>query len=155
MSLGFTNIKLLQVLHVNIYSSMELRHLGIWSLHWKALDILMDDLKTTFNLMPLLQVQNISISCLFTWREIFPKNSKDTFISILGELSFSLFLFINNLSKTFLTHLSMKNNGKKFFCPTNFKNKISWWKLVQSEQILYKWCKVSVKAFLWSVGRWL
>ena len=85
----------------------------------------MDDLKTTFNLMSLLQVRNISISCLFTWRDIFPKNSKDTVTSFLVELSFSFFLFISNLSKNFLTHLSMKNNGKEFFCHTDFKNKIS------------------------------
>ena len=91
--------------------SVPLGHLGIGSLNRKALDILKDDLKTTFNIMSLLQIRNISISCLFTWRGIFPKNSKDTVISFLEELSFSFFLFINNLLKNFLTHLSMKNSG--------------------------------------------
>ena len=58
--------------------------------------------------MSLLQVRNVSISCLFTLRNIFPKNSKDTVILFLEELSFSL-------SKHLLTHLSVKNNGKEFF----------------------------------------
>ena len=78
----------------------------------------MDDLKTTFNLMSLLQVRNISISCLFTWRDIFPKNSNDIVISFLVELSLTFFLFINNLSKNFLTHFSMRNNG--VFLPHRF-----------------------------------
>ena len=76
------------------------------------------------HLMSFLQVRNFSISCLFTWGDIFPKNSKDTIISFLVELSFSFFLSINNLSKNFLMHLLMKNNGKEFFCHTDFKNKI-------------------------------
>ena len=104
----------LQRLHVNLYSRIELRHLGIWSLNRKALDILTDDFKTTFTLISLLQVRNISVSCLFTWRDIFPKNSNDTFISFLVKLSFTFFLFINNLSKNFLTHLPMKNMEKSF-----------------------------------------
>ena len=137
------------MLHVNLYSSIELRHLGFWSLNRKALDILTDDLKTTFNLMSLLQVRNISISCLFTWRDIFPKNSKDTINSFLVELSFSFFLFINNLSKNFMTHLSTKSNGKELFCHTDFKNKLSWWKLAWSERILCDRCnKAVIKPFL-------
>ena len=84
----------------------------------------MDDLKTTFNLMSLLQVRNISISCLFTWRDIFPRTLEDTVISFLEGLYFSFLLFINNLPKNVLTHLTMKNNGKEFFCHTDFKNKI-------------------------------
>ena len=102
------------MLPVNLYSSIELRHFCIWFLNRKAFDILTDELKTTFNLMSLLQVRNISISCLFTWRDIFPKNSKGTVISFLVELSFTFFLFINKLSKNFLTHLSMKNIKKSF-----------------------------------------
>ena len=46
--------------------------------------------------MSLLQVRNTSISCLFTRRDIFPKNSNGTVISFLVERSFSFFLFINN-----------------------------------------------------------
>ena len=75
--------------------------------------------------MSLLQVRNISVSCLFTWRDISHENPKDNVISFLAELSFSFLLFINNIFKNFLTHLSMKNNGKEFFCHTDFKNKIS------------------------------
>ena len=84
---------------MNLYSSIELRHLGIWSLNRKAFDTLTDDLKTTFNLMSLLQVRIISISCLFTSRDVFPKNSNDIIISFSVELSLTFFLFINNLSK--------------------------------------------------------
>ena len=155
---------LLQVFHVNLYSSIELRHLGIWSLNRKALNILTvtltlswrrplsyrnqsidlsksmdwflydnghrhERVKSKFKLMSLWQVRNISISCLFTWRSIFPKNSKDTAIFFLVELSSTFFLLINTLSKNFLMHFSMKNNGKEFFCHTDFKNKITWWKL--------------------------
>ena len=53
MSLGFTNVKAIASV------ASELGHLGIWSLNRKALDMLTDDLKTTFNLMSLLQVRNI------------------------------------------------------------------------------------------------
>ena len=43
----------------------------------------------------------------------------------------------------------MKNNGKEFFSHTDFKNKISWWNLALSKQILYERCnKVSIKLFL-------
>ena len=110
-------------------AAIELKQLSIWSLNQKVLEILTDDLKATFNLMFLLQLRNISISCLFTWRDIFPKISTDTVISFLVELSLTFFLVINNLCKNFSTHLSMKNNGKEFFCHTDFRNKISWWKL--------------------------
>ena len=75
---------LLQVFPVNLYSSRELRHLGISSLNRKAFDILTDELKTTFNLMSLLQVRNISISCLFTWRDICPKNSNDIVLILIS-----------------------------------------------------------------------
>ena len=110
-------------------AAIELKQLSIWSLNQKVLEILTDDLKATFNLMFLLQLRNISISCLFTWRDIFPKISTDTVISFLVELSLTFFLVINNLCKNFSTHLSMKKNGKEFFCHTDFRNKISWWKL--------------------------
>ena len=84
MSLGFTNVNTIASVACGlIYSSIELRHLGISSLNQKALDILTNDLKTTFSLMSLLQVRNISMSYLFTWRDIFPKSSKGTVISFV------------------------------------------------------------------------
>ena len=46
-------------------------------------------------------------------------------IPLLPQLPFSFFPFINNLSKNFLTYLSMKNNGKEFLCHADFKSKIS------------------------------
>ena len=72
------------MLPVNLYSSIELRHFGIWFLNRKAFDILTDELKTTFNLMSLLQVRNISISCLFTWRDICPRNSNDIVLILIS-----------------------------------------------------------------------
>ena len=50
----------------------------------KAFDILTDDLKTAFNLMSLLQVRNISISCLLTWRDICPKTSNDIALILIS-----------------------------------------------------------------------
>ena len=118
MSLGFTNVNTIASVACELISSIELRHLGIWSLNREAFDNLTDDLKTIFNLKSLLRARNISISCLFTWRDIFPKNSNDIFLSFLVELSLIFFLFINNLSKNFLTHFSMRNNG--VFLPHRF-----------------------------------
>ena len=65
---------LLQVLHGNLYSSIELRHLGIWSLNRIAFGILTDDLETTFNLMSLLQVRDTGtklILCCVQIRRMF------------------------------------------------------------------------------------
>ena len=96
------------MLQVNLYSSIELRHLVIWSLNRKALDILTDDWKTTFNLMPLLQVRNISISCLFTWVDIFAKNSKDTVTIII--IIIIIKIIISAADKTqYFVHLSFKS----------------------------------------------
>ena len=56
------------MLHVNLYSSIELRHLGISSLNQKVLDILTDDLKTTFNLTFLVVMQNSNLYARATFQ---------------------------------------------------------------------------------------
>ena len=55
--------------------------------------------------MSLLQVRNISISCLFSWTDTFPKNPKGTVISFSVELFFT-FSFYKQLIRKFLDAFS-------------------------------------------------
>ena len=58
---------LLQVFHVNLYSSIELRHLGIWSLNRKALNILTVTLTLSWRRPLSYRNQSIDLSKSMDW----------------------------------------------------------------------------------------
>ena len=80
MSLGFTNLNTIVTVACGLIWQHRIKAFRYLILEPKAVDILTDDLKTTFNLISFLQVPNISISCLFTWRNIFHKTLRISLI---------------------------------------------------------------------------
>ena len=103
--------------HVNLYNNMESISLGNRSLKLNPLRNLFGDENTIFRLIPRQQSRNVDWSFFLIWNEILPKNINGTMTSFLfGFCEESEVFFTNNLSRNFLTHLSMKNKGKLFFC---------------------------------------
>ena len=68
-------------MHLNLYNTFELIHLGSWSLNLNALRSRFDVLKTTLSLISLRQLLKMFVSCFLASNDIFPKYSRDIVIS--------------------------------------------------------------------------